>query len=386
MLAENYRFHTNENDLTIATKTDRLVMPDTEAQHEGYRPMELIETWNLPRPEGLLPHEIGYNPSGIGIETDADGNEHHVLFVRVEPNDLDHVGKTRAVAYELDIDSPFTPLKPYCTDQGSPIELPGEDPAMQRISVMQDGELVKKWWVSTVVARYDEGAPDGIDFNTCYWIVDSFQDITPDLPPTGIAARRMKDVRPAVAEGTEIIGLGRPQPASYYGTISGVRVPDIYHMTDTDGTIQQAPVLNPDLAPFTTPRRSAVKIGSNYTVRVNDTQTLIVGHSGRETGEDLSGRDYRVELFGLNRERLLLRHLGTLAIGTDFGQGDPKHDILDLTHVVFPGGFCQDESGNLRPLTTTDGSDYHLLTSGTRDAHISIGVVKCPEGYLPSAR
>jgi len=338
---------------------------------DGFAPMELVETWVMPPPVGLPDGYVAYNPSGLVVE---DGRA--VVLLRVEPNVTDHLGRTRSVAYLVDLDDPAAPPVRH----PSRARLPGEDPAIQRVRT-PEGE---RWWVSTVVARPDDRYATGVNFATWYWVVERLADLRVDLPPTAMAAYRMKDVRVGhvAPDSPAVVAFGRPQPDSNRGTITVVDLDSVYAMDAP--TMAGARIVEPELHPFWPSQSGAVltKGAANHPVYLDDRLTLVLGHRAWRTGPDLRGRHYEAVLYGYHRQRETLTLLGTLATRSDFAAAEVKHDYLDLSDVVFSGGFTQDEQGRLRPVAVTDEHETHAVTCGLSDAAWGIGLVRCARGYL----
>jgi hypothetical protein len=199
-----------------------------------------------------------------------------------------------------------------------------------------------------------------------------------------MAAFRMKDVRVGhvAPDSPALVGFGRPQPDPNRGTITVVDLVDVYAMDPP--TMADGRIVDPELHPFWPPETVALTKGAaNHPVYVNDRLTLILGHRAWRTGEGLRGRHYEAVLYGYHRGRGALDLLGTLATRDDFAVAGPtKNDHLDLSDVVFSGGFTQDERGRLRPYTVDGADEVHAVTFGLSDAQWGIGLVRCPRGYL----
>jgi hypothetical protein len=347
----------------------RLVRPPACAAADGFAAMELVETWLMPRPVGLPDGYVAYNPSGLVVE---DGQV--VVLLRVEPNITDHLGRTRSVAYVVDLADPTARPERH----QSRACLVGEDPAIQRVF---DGG--GRWWVSTVVAEPDPRFPGGVNFATWYWVVDRLADLHTDLRPTALGAFRMKDVRVGhvAPESPALVAFGRPQPHPDRGTITVVDLDSVWAMDAH--TMAGGRIVDPDLHPFWPADPAAVTKGAaNHAVYVDDRLTLILGHRAWRTGADLCGRHYEAVLYGYHRRQQTLTMLGTLATRADFAGQGAKNDLLDLSDVVFSGGFAQDERGRLRPLAVDGDHEVHAVTFGLSDAEWGIGLVRCRRGYL----
>jgi len=404
---------------------------EVHADFEAWE-LELCGTHIIPAaPE--LEGFIEYNPSGLAIEYDDDGQAHYVYGVRVEPNvRADHIGTSRIVFYELNPFDLTEPPKLYRTDKSrqrdrattepanewnslvdelSPgqreqrfyadgmIGVDGEDAWVKRVWVEEDGVLVPMWYVGATYAWgvWDENNPEGLFWQERTWIVKRLDDLHPGLEPHNVGPMREKDIR-RLPDGESASGViaRRPQPTLDEGLIGGTFHGNLAAATAAE--IEEAPVLRSldERADGKVP-----KVGSNdlawFKRREGDPEgmrrILDLGHRA----VNMPGPDgkpvlsYTAVLFEIvappeamtDRSLMTIRTIGTLATRGHFADTIAKLDTeRDVSNVVFPGGFPQDEQGRVVPLFIRGGREYYMVTTGLSDAACAVMLVAIKQGVL----
>lgn len=341
--------------------------------------LHLDQTWVMPQPADIPAGYNAYNPSGIVIETDENGTEHHIVFLRVEPDTTDHIGKSSAIAYKIDPKDLTATPKRYHN-----IQLPGEDPAIKRIRTANG----LKWLISTVTVRSAPGLPDNVDFETTFWLADKLTNLNdPNLQPIATGPSRMKDVRVSHIspdpQDQRLLVLGRPQLSPNHGTISAIIIDNLDQLNAE--TVKSAQIISSELFPqdINLNLGKLKKGAANDAILTTDNHFLILGHQAWATGApDYKGRHYETVAYRYSHTTNDIIPVITLATRNDFESATTKTDDLDLNDVVFPGGFCYNEAGQATPFNVTDQHDQHYATFGLSDGGWAIGSVICRRGLL----
>lgn len=366
------------------------MQPETDPFADWY--IELARTELMPRPHDVAEGFIAYNPSAIAVERDEDGTDHHVVFLRVEPNEDDHIGKTSSIAYEIDPHNLQAPPRRY-----GEVELPGEDPSIKRIMVPgEDGNIAYKWLASTVVAERDRDA-GAIRFATTFWLADSLKELRhSSLPFARIWGQ--KDVRAETfIDDTGVVRtlvIGRPQVSEHHGTLSQLELSSIYELSD-EKMQAEARIIDENLYPSDPGHdlRTLRKGAANDVLYMGEGTLLIFGHEARLTAPSaydgplidplmLSGRHYEAVEYGYDRHHGVIQRLGTLAVRSNFPINTVKTYHLDVTDVVFTGGITHDSNRNIIPTRSTDAYDEFLVTCGLSDGAWGVMTIRTAPGLF----
>jgi hypothetical protein len=209
----------------------------------------------------------------------------------------------------------------------------------------------------------------------------------PNLKPTTTGPKRMKDVRvchvSSDPSNASLLVLGRPQVTSNHGTISAAVMDGVYSLAPD--TIEAASII--DEAIFCQDLNMELgkirKGAANDAVMTSDGNFLIFGHSAWVTGAPkYTGRHYEAVVCVYDHQAGEITPPITLARRDDFGVVRAKNDILDLNDVVFPGGFCCNEAGQVAPFNFDDQKESHLVTFGLSDGGWAVGILNCRRGLF----
>jgi len=349
----------------------------------------LDKTNILPPPKDIKPEEIAYNPSAIQHVNIYD-KEIPIVYLRVEPNRSDelssHLGKTVSRPYYLEPSGNLIPVETLSkTDSSDPgldeYDIPGEDPAFQKIRATQDdGSVQERWMLSVVSVTPSTDRPDVVDkLQTVFYLGDELNNLREVARgPIGMKDIRLCSAHPYDPTSTELFAYGRPQGPGNLGNITFVKLDswEDLRLPDVQRQLCES-IIDPNLYD------QGSWGGVNDAIMISESHCLLLTHQAWRVGDN--SRRYEPVLLIHNTDSNKLFKIGTVAPPEAFLDDplapEPKEDAnTDLSGVVFTGGLIDRQIVYQPRFGGDSAADVIIpLTVGYRDSSVALAISKLSE-------